>query len=933
MPGPKWTIGFVLRMNSSQFDSKIRRVAAKVREVDYLQKKTLLSYHQHQRSLLAIERAGMTRNAIAAAGLFTTLSTLRRVYKGLTSAAVDYQYEARSLSLLLKAQGRTGDSLYRQFERLNPSIREFAPTEVISRMKQLAQAGYSQTEILKNMGAILDATRASMGELSLKTAVELGINLDRAFGTPTKGMRELLDTAAAAANQFPMTMGQITRSMGYATEAAVEFQQPLDEVLITLGLLMPVVKTAEKAGTAYRNMMQSLAKAGTIEFLEKFGIQAKDNNGVMREGLDIYLDIYKVLEKLDKEDTSKSRLKREAVIRKIAGTRGAAGLAMIERLQTTVTGAAGTPFAGMKFADREAAVMAVRMGIAGVGNETKNLADSLRETSRVLRENLTVAVERAGIAIGTYWLPLQDRWNRALTGMLDWISAAITPDKPSGPSIGGGMVADFFSAAGVSGALGALGMGAVYTISTLHTAGNILKSLDKQFNVASEAADKARGMSVAGGPGVPDSLLDPDSTPRQTPTRRRTRGPSYPSRRAAKRAYRQPRRRGRGPIDYSALSQSAEDASETLKGVGHWGKNFLGVSNGWLDWTAKFMGGLGLVTGAWTVAVDAINAARHALFDLGDMAKREMQARYAKFGDAENMMWKFIEEGPAKEDTTRAYRMGFSPQVANMQAFLEAGGSYFGAWEAGLKDQEALIREKFKFMPEEIPEQLKLLKEYKEANKRAVLERSLQYEAMVYAKGGTIDGVTKAQMEAKQAQGLRSPEKVDPEGYAKGRRAGQYTLGYNEKMIEDYLTAKAQLQYFEGLGGEDPGGLARAQSDLASAEAVLSWLNPFANSIKDLFTVKDLYRPGEMPPTYKSTNYGSADVVNRWNEPGVQAQVRAAGEAALREANRQSAERTAEAAGLQVTAATGFSTAVSQFSELLKSFGPNMSIEPAAGRH
>lgn len=426
----RWVLGFALRMHTAQFSASVRSAA---RELG-----GFTAAHSRLLEGVRSQHAALVRSGVAVIGFFGGMTRLVGAFKRATNVAAEFQYQARALGNVLGLGYGAGEHLYLTFQRLNPHIKEFAPAEVVGRMKELAQAGYSYNEILSSTGAILDAVIAGMGELSMDQAVQLGINLHRAFGTASMDMRALLDIAASAANQFPMTMNQIADAMGYATEAAVQFKQPLEEVLMTIGLLMPVTKTASKAGTAYRNMLKSLTKNVSIQFLEKEGISAKDEHGRMRSAFDIYADLMDRLDELERTDKTKARLLKEQAQQKFGGTRGAAAFAAFERAKYTIKGQRGTVFEGKLFADTRTAVAAMRAGIGGAGNEAKRLADNMRETSKIIEQKFVASLEKAKTAVGSFLLPIRNQFQTWFTHMNEWVSKQLgTVEDPWTGSAGG----------------------------------------------------------------------------------------------------------------------------------------------------------------------------------------------------------------------------------------------------------------------------------------------------------------------------------------------------------------------------------------------------------------------------------------------------------------------------------------------------------------
>jgi len=459
----KWSMGLVLQLQANQFNATARNAERTVKQFNATRKSGEEITTRNMQAYIRNQRAMLAKTAGAAVALLASFTMVARGLVRLTKNASEYQYQTSALTALLKEQEGVGRKMYITFRQMNPQIREFAPADVVQRMRQLAMAGYNTNEIMTSMGAILNTVTASMGTLSTEAAVNLGINLDRGFGNATTTMEQLLDTAVTAANQFPMSVGNIADAMGYATEAAIQYDQSLKETLLTIGLLVPITKTAVKAGTAYRKMLLNLASNKTGEFLEKHGIAVKDHAGKMRAALDIYLDIKKTLDKIGKNDKTKLGFTKEQFIRKIGGVRGGSVFAALEKAEDTIVGRRGSAFEGKRFDSAGTALLALRMGFGSAGGEAKRLAEDLRETSRILKQRLQASITETSIAIGEIFRPLVDDLVIGLTSLSDWVGGVLgggvtgpgmTDKKPGyGPFVRHG------AALGALSAMGALFVG------------------------------------------------------------------------------------------------------------------------------------------------------------------------------------------------------------------------------------------------------------------------------------------------------------------------------------------------------------------------------------------------------------------------------------------------------------------------------------------
>ena len=385
-----------------------------------------------------------------------------------TRSAENFEFSARSVSALLGERRPAGEALYNQYlAKYGSTQGEVMPVAAMDRMKQLAAAGYSKSSMVDNTAAIFDVMLASAGELTEQSAADLGISLERAFGSLRMDMRAALDTAVKAANQFPMTVGNIRDALGYATEAAVQSGQSLEETLLVIGSIMPIAKTASKAGTITRNALLSLVKPESQQILSELGVRPVDAEGKRRPMMDVFLDLndqllevakgkaskyYRSPERiaeekaaakaagvkyepksLDKVFKNQLGLEREQLEYKLTGVRGGAIFAAVNRMvETTMEKTKGTAFEGMRAADARTAFEFLRIGLSGAAGEASRLAGELRRTSKMLGESFDASLERFKIALGTAALPMKDAFLSVSKELLDKFTNFLTPEPGVG---------------------------------------------------------------------------------------------------------------------------------------------------------------------------------------------------------------------------------------------------------------------------------------------------------------------------------------------------------------------------------------------------------------------------------------------------------------------------------------------------------------------
>ena len=570
--------------------------------------------------------------------------------RNVMSAAALFQFRSRGLSTLLGGGRGEGADVYGTYARSAAYQSEVSPTAAIGRMRELAAAGYSRAEIPKATESIYNTMLASQGEVSESGAFDLGISLQKAFGTRGQDMGSLLDTVVAASNKLPMTVGKIREAMGYATEASVQTGQSLEETLLGIGLIMPITKTASKAGTIFRNATLSMAKPKGQEILANLGVTPKDETGNNRPVLDVFADIRRALLEVEKKDMagtweapygkkrskkeqdiargeaiSRLNMKREEIEFAFTGQRGGAIFAALERLpelaKSTLRGGIYEG-AGYRFKDVDDALKAMRLGLLDTAGESRRMADELRKTSQMLGVSFGVSIEKFKISFGTFLLPVRDAFTNVAKTILDnvtsWMNGGTDQNygQPGGRPVGSSLGMNLLGSGVMFGTV-VLGMKTLMTVfRTFGTAKLLFQP----------AAIEATLAALRGGMGMPEAM--------------RTGG--------------------------LVMAQSAGGFSAK---VGMLASTVAGV-----------LGPIALVGGAMWAITTALDAARNAVVDFTHVTEAATVRRNTKFFGGLQAVFAGVAEGKIRQDPKTGEWI--APE-ADRKALL-GGDRYTGAAVKGL---------------------------------------------------------------------------------------------------------------------------------------------------------------------------------------------------------------------------------------------------------
>ncbi len=486
---------------AAKANTELARRQVEAKRLEVAEARRHIAEMRDTRALIRQHLAGAVFDMVTKFAFIT--GYLRSVGRVISDAA-KFRFEATGLTAMLDKTRGAGEDVYGRYARSAAYQSEVSPAEAVARMTEFAAAGYGETEIPKGIESLFNVMLASRGEVTAGGAADLGISLHRAFGGAGVDMASLMDTAVSAANRFPMTIGKVRDALGYATEAAVQADQTLEETLIAIGSIMPITKTASKAGTITRNAITSLARPKGQRILQDLGVTPKDAAGNMRPIMDVFLEISKKLEAVAGADDSVLKMKKEELEFALTGQRGGAIFAAIERMPEMASAALrGTIYEQRPgempyiFKDAEDALKAMRMGLMDTAGEARRMADQLRKTSHMLGQSFDVSLEKFRISLGTYLLPMRDAMLGMTKNFVDSLTAWLDDSdrsygQPGGRPAGSSITANLLGGAILAGGT----LFAARAVMTLMRTGGILRALTQPKRIEEMTRLMRDGMSV-----------------------------------------------------------------------------------------------------------------------------------------------------------------------------------------------------------------------------------------------------------------------------------------------------------------------------------------------------------------------------------------------------------------------------------------------------
>jgi TP901 family phage tail tape measure protein len=194
------------------------------------------------------------------------------------------------------------------YERLSAFAREMGATtrysasEAADALNYLALAGYDAEKAIAVLPQVLSVAQA--GGLDLARAADFITDNMSALGLEIQDLDKFSDMLARTSQKSNTSIGQLGEALQTAAGPARSAGQNLSEINAVLGVLADNGLKGAEAGTAYRNILVSLAApAGKAELkLKELGVSVYDSAGKMRQLSDIMRDMQSALSRLTQED-------------------------------------------------------------------------------------------------------------------------------------------------------------------------------------------------------------------------------------------------------------------------------------------------------------------------------------------------------------------------------------------------------------------------------------------------------------------------------------------------------------------------------------------------------------------------------------------------------------------------------------------------------
>lgn len=277
------------------------------------------------------------------------------------------------------------------FERLTATARklgaetEFSASQAGAGLEFLARAGWSATDSIAAIPAVLDlATAAS---LDLGSAADVASNIMSAYGIAAEDAANVSDILAAATARANTDVRQLGDAMSYVGPVAASLKISMSDSAAAIGALSDAGIQGSAAGTGLRRILSSLANPAKAaqEQLAALGVSLKDVNPQTNDLADII------------------------------DTLAASGMDAAQAL--TVFGDRGGP-AILALVEQRFKVRELSKELRDVGGEASQMADVIRDTLEGDLQGLSSAFADVQISIGKAFSGNARSLVQSLTGAL-----------------------------------------------------------------------------------------------------------------------------------------------------------------------------------------------------------------------------------------------------------------------------------------------------------------------------------------------------------------------------------------------------------------------------------------------------------------------------------------------------------------------------------
>ncbi len=219
---------------------------------------------------------------------------LEAAFRAVMEAGGQFQVQMLRVFSLMKATGETAE----QYKVMEDTIRqlgattEFSATQVSDATAAMMQLGLSSKEVQNSLQAVLDT--ASVQQIPLEKAAESAVNVMNEFRMKSEDVTHILGVISAVGKRTGSDFAAISKSMAKVGTTAHTMGISLEQTTAFIGTLGDVAIDGGRAGTMLNNIFSRIGSgmAPTVKAFKELGIQIYDQQGNVRDIIDIFDDLH-----------------------------------------------------------------------------------------------------------------------------------------------------------------------------------------------------------------------------------------------------------------------------------------------------------------------------------------------------------------------------------------------------------------------------------------------------------------------------------------------------------------------------------------------------------------------------------------------------------------------------------------------------------------
>lgn len=322
--------------------------------------------------------ATMAAGIGAVAGSFALANEFAKFEQGLAAVGAVTKASTREMQLLKDAAVQAGIAT------------QFSPDEATEGLLSLATAGQTAKQATKTLIPVLDLAAGSLGQLGVAESAESVVGTLNAYGMAANEAANVTDRLLRITQLTNFQTRDFQVGLAKAAAAGATFNQDLNDVLITMGLLRNRNIDASSSATALRESVRRLGSDQNAQkAMAEAGVEVFDEQtGKMRSLIDITSDLAEVTSTMTDEE-------RNRIIVQGFGARGLLAFNAIQKAAFT-TMKDGTE---ITLEGREA-IAALRAEMEETGGTAASFRDKLLDTFEGQKTLLKGSMQTLGIVAG-----------------------------------------------------------------------------------------------------------------------------------------------------------------------------------------------------------------------------------------------------------------------------------------------------------------------------------------------------------------------------------------------------------------------------------------------------------------------------------------------------------------------------------------------------